>query len=81
MPFVDMHDFGDMMVASGFATPVMDAEIVTLTYASLRTCCAKYALWAAIRATIARNRCLRDGRRAKCSVHWKRNAGTTGEFD
>ena len=34
MPFVDMHDFGDMMVASGFATPVMDAEIVTLTYGS-----------------------------------------------
>ena len=34
MPFVDMHDFGDMMVASGFATPVMDAEVITLTYAS-----------------------------------------------
>jgi len=34
MPFVDMHDFGDMMVASGFATPVMDAEIITLTYES-----------------------------------------------
>ncbi len=34
MPFVDMHDFGDMMVASGFASPVMDAEIITLTYAS-----------------------------------------------
>ncbi|HVE88206.1 MAG TPA: methyltransferase domain-containing protein [Burkholderiaceae bacterium] len=34
MPFVDMHDFGDMMVASGFATPVMDAEVITLTYSS-----------------------------------------------
>lgn len=34
MPFVDMHDFGDMMVASGFAAPVMDAEVITLTYAS-----------------------------------------------
>ncbi|MGH6611172.1 MAG: methyltransferase domain-containing protein [Burkholderiaceae bacterium] len=34
MPFIDMHDFGDMMVASGFATPVMDAEVITLTYAS-----------------------------------------------
>ena len=34
MPFVDMHDFGDMMVASGFATPVMDSEVITLTYAS-----------------------------------------------
>ncbi len=34
MPFVDMHDFGDMMVASGFATPVIDAEAITLTYTS-----------------------------------------------
>lgn len=34
MPFVDMHDFGDMMVAAGFVTPVMDAETIRLTYAS-----------------------------------------------
>jgi malonyl-CoA O-methyltransferase len=34
LPFVDMHDFGDMLVASGFATPVMDVEVLTLTYAS-----------------------------------------------
>ncbi len=34
MPFIDLHDFGDMMVASGFSNPVMDAEIVTLTFAS-----------------------------------------------
>ena len=36
MPFIDMHDFGDMMVASGFANPVMDAEVLTLTYPSPR---------------------------------------------
>lgn len=36
MPFVDMHDFGDMMVASGFATPVMDVEKLTLTFAEPR---------------------------------------------
>jgi len=34
MPFVDMHDFGDMMVAAGFAAPVMDAETFRLTYPS-----------------------------------------------
>lgn len=34
MPFIDMHDFGDMMVASGLANPVMDAEVLTLTYRS-----------------------------------------------
>jgi malonyl-CoA O-methyltransferase len=37
MPFIDMHDFGDMMVASGFANPVMDVEVITLTYPSGRS--------------------------------------------
>lgn len=32
MPFVDMHDFGDLLVETGFADPVMDQEIITLTY-------------------------------------------------
>ena len=30
--FTDMHDVGDMLVASGFAEPVMDMERITLTY-------------------------------------------------
>src|SRR5512134_2001337 len=34
--FTDMHDVGDMLVACGFADPVMDMEIVTLTYADVR---------------------------------------------
>jgi malonyl-CoA O-methyltransferase len=36
MNFVDMHDLGDMMVASGFASPVMDMETLTLTFAGPR---------------------------------------------
>jgi malonyl-CoA O-methyltransferase len=36
LPFVDMHDFGDMLVASGFATPVMDVETLRLTFADAR---------------------------------------------
>ncbi len=31
-PFVDMHDLGDMLVAAGFADPVMDQELLTLTW-------------------------------------------------
>ena len=31
--FVDMHDFGDMLVRGGFADPVMDMEKITVTYA------------------------------------------------
>ena len=34
--FIDMHDVGDLLVASGFADPVMDMEVVTLTYAGTR---------------------------------------------
>ncbi len=30
--FTDMHDIGDLLVHSGFATPVMDMEYITLTY-------------------------------------------------
>jgi len=30
--FVDMHDLGDMLVRAGFADPVMDQEILTLTW-------------------------------------------------
>jgi malonyl-CoA O-methyltransferase len=34
--FHDMHDIGDMLVAAGFADPVMDMEMLSLTYASPR---------------------------------------------
>jgi malonyl-CoA O-methyltransferase len=36
MPFVDMHDLGDMMVAAGFSSPVTDSETIRLTYGSAR---------------------------------------------
>ncbi|NMM38895.1 MAG: methyltransferase domain-containing protein [Glaciimonas sp.] len=35
LPFVDMHDLGDMLVDAGFSTPVMDMEHITVTYASV----------------------------------------------
>jgi malonyl-CoA O-methyltransferase len=31
--FIDMHDWGDMLVQAGFGAPVMDMELLTLTYA------------------------------------------------
>lgn len=34
LPFVDLHDFGDMLVDAGFATPVMDMEKLQITYSS-----------------------------------------------
>lgn len=32
LPLVDMHDFGDLLLEHGYADPVMDQEILTLTY-------------------------------------------------
>jgi malonyl-CoA O-methyltransferase len=32
LPFVDMHDFGDQLVEVGFSTPVLDMEVITVTY-------------------------------------------------
>ena len=34
MEFVDMHDYGDMLLQHGFSDPVMDQEHITLTYTS-----------------------------------------------
>lgn len=31
-PFVDMHDWGDALLAAGFADPVVDMETLTLTF-------------------------------------------------
>jgi malonyl-CoA O-methyltransferase len=33
--FIDMHDLGDALVQAGFSDPVMDMEMLTLTYADL----------------------------------------------
>jgi malonyl-CoA O-methyltransferase len=32
--FTDMHDWGDMLVAAGFAEPVMDMERITLSFST-----------------------------------------------
>lgn len=35
LPFVDLHDYGDMLVEAGFETPVMDMEKMNITYSSI----------------------------------------------
>ncbi len=34
--FIDMHDLGDMLMAAGFADPVMDMEMISMTYSHPR---------------------------------------------
>jgi len=60
-PFVDMHDLGDMLLHAGFADPVMDQEVITLTWPNAQ------ALLAELRglggnAALARYPGLRTGR-------------------
>ena len=43
--FVDMHDLGDMLVNSGFSTPVMDMETITVTYESTDKLLADVRAW------------------------------------
>lgn len=45
LPFVDMHDFGDMLVNAGFSTPVMDMETLTVTYGSVEKLLADVRAW------------------------------------
>jgi len=45
LPFVDMHDFGDMLVQAGFATPVMDMETITVTYDTAEKLLADVRAW------------------------------------
>jgi len=34
--FIDLHDIGDMLIHAGFASPVMEMEMLTLTYSDLK---------------------------------------------
>jgi malonyl-CoA O-methyltransferase len=45
LSFVDMHDFGDMLVHTGFSTPVMDMEKITVTYDSVEKLIADVRAW------------------------------------
>lgn len=45
LPFVDMHDLGDMLINAGFSTPVMDMETITVTYATPQRLLADLRAW------------------------------------
>lgn len=64
--FIDMHDLGDMLVAAGFADPVMDVEMITLTYARPED------LWRDLRAGGARNALAGRARGLTGRTGWRR---------
>jgi malonyl-CoA O-methyltransferase len=64
--FFDMHDVGDMLVESGFADPVMNMEMLTLTYENATALIHELRALGAHNATVGRPRGL-TGR-----VRWTR---------
>jgi malonyl-CoA O-methyltransferase len=56
--FADMHDIGDMLVHAGFADPVMQMELLTLTYADAPAMMRDLKAIGATNATLARPRAL-----------------------
>jgi malonyl-CoA O-methyltransferase len=61
--FIDMHDLGDALVRAGLGEPVMDMELVTLTYPDVRSLMRDLKTMGAHNATAGRSRGL-TGRRA-----------------
>ena len=61
--FIDMHDLGDMLVAAGFAAPVMDTETITLTYADIEALMADLRVTGQVCALQSRTRGLLGRRR------------------
>lgn len=62
--FIDMHDIGDAMVKAGFADPVMDMDMINLTYASFDD------LLRALRASGSANASKRRPRGLVGKAHW-----------
>ena len=61
--FIDMHDIGDLLVHAGFADPVMQMEMLTLTYPDARSMTHDLKAIGATNATVGRRRGLTGRRR------------------
>jgi len=61
--FLDMHDIGDALVRAGFAEPVLDVEMYTLTYADSRVLLRDLKALGARNASVDRTRGLTGRRR------------------
>lgn len=54
--FIDMHDIGDALLRAGFADPVVDMEMITITYRDSRTLMHDLQRIGAANATVGRAR-------------------------
>lgn len=80
VPFVDMHDLGDMMVQAGLADPVTDQETLTLTYGSAEQLLAELRSWGG-NGSPARQPGLRTPRwRERLLQAWRERADAQGRI-
>jgi len=72
--FIDMHDIGDALLQDGFAEPVMEAEVITVTYHSVDEIMHDLkAIGANVTAEIQRNQ-QKKGLTGKSALHTVRMA-------
>jgi len=67
-PFPDMHDLGDMLLQAGFAEPVIDSQVLTITYGDVDKLITDLRQAGSTNATAGRNRGL-TGRAAAERFH------------
>lgn len=78
LPFVDMHDLGDMLVNAGFATPVMDMETITVTYDSIDKLVADVRAWGGNPLSSRRRGLLGSGAWQRATRAFEQNRRTDG---
>jgi malonyl-CoA O-methyltransferase len=79
--FIDMHDYGDMMVGAGLVDPVLDVERMTMTYADPMLLMRELKLIGASNASDARTRGLQGrGAIARVCAAYERFRGADGRL-
>ncbi|MEM7704886.1 MAG: malonyl-ACP O-methyltransferase BioC [Pseudomonadota bacterium] len=66
--FIDMHDLGDGLLAAGFSDPVMDSQLITLTYGDVRALMMDLKAWGASNRRQDRPRGMMGKRRMKAMM-------------
>ena len=83
--FIDMHDLGDALVASGFADPVMEMEVLTLEYADVSAVARDLKALGAVNALPGRARGLsgrgRWRRMTEAYERFRRNGALPATFE
>jgi malonyl-CoA O-methyltransferase len=83
--FIDMHDLGDALVASGFADPVMEMEVLTLEYADVNAVARDLKALGAVNALPGRARGLsgrgRWTRMTQAYERFRRNGALPATFE